>query len=224
MLAFFLYSLKYSLFNPFLDYKQFVFTQLFLQPPSDRAATVKLAETPNLFAEIRQPSTSYIAIPTVSSERRKYLTVGFLDEKTIASNQIYIVPNANLFHFGLLSSYIHMLWVRAVCGQLETRIRYSAAICYNNFPIELDLISDELFKDIEGASLDILSIRESYPDKTLAKLYDPELMPDNLVFAHGKLDKLVNKIYSKSPINSDEESIQILFDLYEKMTGVGQNA
>jgi hypothetical protein len=183
---------------------------------SEREATRKLAQTPHLFAEIRQPSASYLALPTISSERRNYLPVAFLEKEVIASNQIYVVPNAQPFHFGLLSSKMHIVWVKAVCGQLETRVRYSAAIGYNSFPVPS--ISDLKKREIAACALEVLAIRENYSEKSLADLYDPDDMPADLAEAHQKLDRTVDDCYSKAAMQSDEDRLNCLFKLYEKMT------
>lgn len=182
---------------------------------SNREATVKLAKTPHLFAEVRQPKSSYLAFPTVSSERREYIPIAFLDKKVIASNQIYVIPTADFFHFGILSSKTHMAWVRAVSGRLKTDIRYSSAICYNNFP--LPFVSEESKSMIEDAVKKIFVAREKHSSKTLSTLYDPDKMPEELLEAHRELDASVDKAYGVE--NGDDFArLDNLMKLYsEKM-------
>ncbi|HZF98390.1 MAG TPA: DNA methyltransferase, partial [Pseudoxanthomonas sp.] len=159
---------------------------------SNRETTRSLASTPTLFAEIRQPTAgSYVAIPTVSSERRPYIPIAFLDSKTIASNQIYVLADATFYHFGVLHSHMHMAWVQAVCGRLESRYRYSAGIVYNNFPWP-DLLDDKRRTAIETAAQGVLDARAQFPGSTLADLYDPLTMPPALVKAHQALDRAVD--------------------------------
>ncbi|MDD8268825.1 class I SAM-dependent DNA methyltransferase [Escherichia coli] len=189
---------------------------------SNRSATVKLAETPEKFAEIRQPKTAYLAFPTISSERRPYIPIKFYESRTIASNQVYVISDAELWLFAILSSSMHMTWIKSIGGKLETRYRYSAALCYNTFPI--GSISEKLKVQLEECALEILSIQESYPDKTLAYLYDPDTMPEELKNAHKHLDSVVESLYSKSILNSDEERLKVLLNLYCEMIEVEKNA
>jgi len=183
---------------------------------SDRETTVKLASTPHLFAEIRQPSTPYLALPTISSERRDYLPVAFMQPSIIASNQIYVIPNADAFLFGLLSSRMHIEWVKAVCGQLETRVRYSAAICYNNFP--LPKVQSASKADVEKIVMQLLGARETYSELTLAELYDPETMPPELRKAHKRLDEVIEKIYGLPDDSNATQRLKRMFDLHRKLT------
>lgn len=184
---------------------------------SDRETTVKLAECAHLFAEIRQPSTSYLALPTISSERRHYFPTAFFDKNVIASNQTYIIPGADPYLFGLISSKAFIVWMKAVGGQLETRIRFSAAICYNNFPVPI--ISSRFKQRIESAALKVLTVRENNSDLTLAELYDPDKTPEDLSEAHRLLDAEVDQCYGSNPEPTDEERLEIMFKLYEKMLG-----
>ncbi|MBG59179.1 MAG: SAM-dependent methyltransferase [Peredibacter sp.] len=184
---------------------------------SDREATKRLAETPERFAEIRQPITPYLAFPTVSSERRPYIPVRYYTQDIIASNQVYVVPGAEMFHFGILSSLMHITWVRIVGGQLETRIRYSSAICYNNFPVpEINLKQKE---KIEDCVKSIFMIRERFSEKTLSQLYDPDTMPAELFEAHLNLDRAVDEIYSKKPLANEMERLEVLLKLYLEAVG-----
>lgn len=184
---------------------------------SDREATKKLASVPHRFAEIRQPETAYLAFPTVSSERREYIPIAFVDSEAIASNQIYVVPDPAPYVFALISSRMHMCWVRAVAGQLETRIRYSASICYNTFPAPV--ISGANQAALEEAVFNVLDEREAYSERTLAELYDPDKMPEGLRNAHHEMDLAVDRCYRSRPFNSDEERLSHLFRLYVQMTG-----
>lgn len=184
---------------------------------SDRANTKKLAETPSIFAEIRQPKTNYLAFPTVSSVNRKYIPIAFLTPETIASNQLYILPNANVYYFGILTSFIHMAWVKYVCGRLKSDYRYSASIVYNNFPFP-ENPTDKQIKTIEEKAQNVLDTRAAFPANSLADLYDPLTMPPALVKAHNELDKAVDLAYRPQPFTSEAKRMEFLFELYEKYT------
>jgi hypothetical protein len=184
---------------------------------SDRANTKKLAETPTLFAEVRQPKTNYLAFPTLSSENRKYIPIAFLEPSVIASNQIYVLPNSNLFHFGVLTSMMHMAWIKSVCGRLESRYRYSASIVYNNYPWP-ENPSEKQIKTIEEKASNVLDARAEFPNRSLAELYDPLTMPPALVKAHNELDKAVDLAYRSQPFISEAKRMEFLFELYEKYT------
>ena len=184
----------------------------------DRATTRKLADTPSIFAEIRQPQTAYLAFPTLSSELRRYIPIAFLPASSIASNQVYVVAGAEAFHFGILNSGTHMAWVRAVCGRLESRYRYSAGIVYNNFPWPNPMPAQKL--RVEEKARAVLAAREPYlPPRgtgTLADLYDPLTMPAALARAHAELDRAVERCYRPEPFGSDRERVEHLFRLYEQ--------
>ena len=152
----------------------------------------KLAETPMLFRETRNPR-SYIVVPAVSSERRKYIPLGFLDDSTIVSNLVTFIPDATLCHFGILTSNIHNAWTRAVCGRLKSDYRYSKDIVYNNFPWPNPTEAQQAA--IEAAAQGVLDAWALFPDCSLANLYDPNTMPPELVKAHKKLDKAVWAAY-----------------------------
>jgi hypothetical protein len=184
---------------------------------SDRANTKKLAETPTLFAEVRQPKTSYLAFPTVSSVNRKYIPIAFLSPETIASNQLYVLPNANVYYFGILTSFIHMAWVKSVCGRLKSDYRYSASIVYNNFPFP-ENPTDKQIKAIEEKAQKVLDTRAEFPSNSLADLYDPLSMPPQLVKAHNELDKAVDLAYRSQPFTSEANRMEFLFELYERYT------
>ncbi|GHV41783.1 methylase [Spirochaetia bacterium] len=187
-----------------------------LRENSTREATQKLAEFPTLFGEIRQPDTDYIIIPRHSSERRKYIPIGFLSKDIIVGDSNIIIPNATLYDFGILTSAMHMAWMRYVCGRLKSDYRYSASIVYNNFP--WPTATDKQKKEIEKAAQEVLNARGIYPDLSLAVLYDSDNMIPELVKAHQKLDKLVEQSYGKT-FTDDAARVAHLFELYQKMTG-----
>lgn len=184
---------------------------------SGRGATNKLATSPHLFGEIRQPKSDYIFIPLTSSEKRNYIPFDFINKKYIANNSCGLIPNASIFHFGILTSKMHMTWVRYVCGRLESRYRYSNEIVYNNFPWT-NGISKTKKDAVEKLAQSVLTIRKKYleADYTLAKLY--KKMPDDLVLAHQKLDNAVDKCYRDAPFTTDAKRIEFLFELYEDYT------
>lgn len=183
----------------------------------DRETTRKLAKTPTVFAEIRQPDSDYVAIPTVSSELRDFIPIAFLPREVVASNQIYVLPNAGLYDFGVLTSTMHMAWVRRVCGRLESRYRYSAKLVYNNFPWP-ESPTDAQKAAVEQAAQGVLDARAKFPDQTLADLYDPLAMPKPLRDAHRALDRAVDRCYRKNPFDSERARVEFLFDLYQKLT------
>ena len=186
-----------------------------LRQKSTREATKKLAETPTLFGEIRQPESDYIMIPLTTSENRKYIPLDLLKKDYISNNSISIVHNANLYEFGVLISIMHMTWVNYVCGRLEGRYRYSNEIVYNNFPWPENSNEGKKQK-VEEAAQKVLDARNQYPDSSLADLYDPLSMPPDLVKAHNSLDKAVDKCYRSQPFTTELNRIEFLFDLYEK--------
>jgi hypothetical protein len=184
---------------------------------SNRAATNKLAEKPMLFGEIRQPNSKYIIIPKVSSENRKYIPIGILEPTTITSGSALIIPNANLFMFGIMTSVMHMTWMAHICGRLESRFQYSASIVYNNFPFP-DNPNDKQVKAIETAAQNVLDTRLQFPNSSLADLYDPLTMPPALVKAHNELDKAVDLAYRSQQFTTEAKRMEFLFELYEKYT------
>ena len=183
---------------------------------SKREATKKLAVTPYKFGEIRHQETSAIIVPSVSSEKRTYIPMGMMnsDEIIIAPN--FAIYDAPMWLFGILTSLMHMAWVKTVGGRLKTDYRYSAQLCYNTFPFPK--ITEAKKQEIEEAAEEVLLVREDYPGKTLAELYDPDKMPDDLREAHHKLDLIVESCYQDKPFANDEERLECLFKLYEKMT------
>ena len=183
---------------------------------STKEATRRQASTPQLFTEDRQPETDYLILPVVSSERRNYVPIAYNNKNIIANTNAQMIPDASTFVFGVVTSRIHNNWMKAVCGRLELRYAYSASIVYNTFPFPK--ISAEKKAEIEAAAEDVLVTREFYPDKTLAELYDPDKMPQDLREAHEKLDDIVESCYPGYPFASDEARLECLFKLYEKMT------
>ena len=160
------------------------------------------------------PDSQYIAIPEVSSERRKYIPIAFFDKDTFSSNLVRILKG-NLYHFAILTSAMHMTWMRTVCGRLKSDYRYSRDLCYNTFP--WPTVSEEQKKAVSELADMVLNIRNMYPDKTLAEMYDPDKMPEPLAEAHHNLDMAVDSLYRNTPFESDEERLQLLFKLYEKL-------
>ncbi len=182
---------------------------------SNREATRKLANTPYLFGEIRQPvEGNYILIPRISSEKRKYIPIGFLDHETIASDATLIIPNATMYEFGVLTSIVHNVWVRYVCGRLEMRYRYSAEIVYNNFPWPDS--TDEQKKKIEETAKKVLDARANHPAASLATLYGV-FMPQDLFEAHQENDKAVMRVYGFSSNLTESEIASKLFKRYEDL-------
>ena len=176
----------------------------------------KLAETPTLFRETNNPQ-SYIVVPAVSSEKRRYVPLGFLDSDTIATNLVITIPNATLYHFGVLTSNVHMAWMRTVCGRLEMRYRYSKDIVYNNFP--WPELTEEHKTKIEQTAQAILDARELYPDSSLADLYDELTMPSELRTAHQNNDRAVMEAYGFwGKLNSESECVAELMKLYQEKT------
>jgi len=184
---------------------------------SKSADTRKHAATPTLFREQKNPKTAII-IPKVSSEKRDYIPIGFIDNSTIVTDLAFIIPDATLYHFGILSSRMHMAWMRAVAGRLEMRYRYSKDIVYNNFiwPDDPAILHFTLYTlhSICAAAQMVLDARAAHPNATLADLYDPLTMPPDLVKAHAHLDALVDKAYGLSPSCTDADRVAHLFKLY----------
>jgi hypothetical protein len=182
---------------------------------SKSAPTKRLAATPTRFHVENFPDAPFLLIPEVSSERRYYLPIGFEKPPTMCSNLVKIMPNASLYHFGILSSLMHNAWMRTVCGRLESRYRYSVGIVYNNFPWPLH-ISDKQRHAVEAAAQAVLNVRSSFPDSSLAQLYDPLTMPPGLTKAHQALDQQVDKAYGNVKFESEGARMSFLFQLYQK--------
>jgi hypothetical protein len=184
---------------------------------SKRPTTKELAKTPSLFGEIRQPSRRYLAIPKTSSETRAYIPMAFLEPEVIAGSDIFTIPDAGVFHFGILTSQMHMAWLRNVCGRLKSDYRYSARIVYNNYPWPV-AVTDKQRAAVEAAAQAVLDARAKFPTSTLADLYDPLTMPAPLLKAHQTLDRTVDRCYRSEPFPSDRHRVEYLFALYEKIT------
>jgi hypothetical protein len=181
------------------------------------APTQKIAATPTRFHVENMPNTPYLVIPEVTSERRTYIPIGFMSPEFICSNLVKIVPNATLYHFGVLSSLLHMTWVKYVCGRLESRFRYSNTIVYNNFPWA-ESPTEAQKQAVERAAQAVLDARQQFPSSSLADLYDPLSMPPALVKAHQDLDRAVDKCYRPKAFSTEQERITFLFELYERYT------
>jgi hypothetical protein len=194
---------------------------------STKAATVEMAASPALFGELRQPKTNYLLIPSVSSERRKYVPIGYIDHQVIVSNLVYALPDATLFHFGVMTSAMHNAFMRFTCGRLKSDFRYSNTIVYNNYPwpgFAGEALSDKHRNAIEQAAQCVLDARAQFADASLADLYDPLTMPPALLKAHQKLDTAVDAAYQpsggKKTYASDAERVAFLFELYQRITSL----
>ncbi|MGE0994797.1 type IIL restriction-modification enzyme MmeI, partial [Bacillus sp. GMa5/2] len=177
------------------------------------AGAIKLADTPTTFRDTLNYK-HYIVIPIVSSESREYVPLGFFDENTIPTNQVQLIPDANLYEFGILSSSVHMAWMRGVCGRFEMRYRYTAKIVYNTFP--WPKATDEEKSLVEDAAQEILNERAKFTEESLAGLYDSVLMPQTLRRAHNNLDKVVRKLYGFTK-ETEQEIIIELMKRYDKL-------
>ena len=182
---------------------------------SDKAMQ-KLAMTPTLFRETNNPD-SCLVIPVVSSELRDYIPMGFIDKDTISTNGNLIMPDSNLFHFGVLMSAMHMSWVKTTCGRLKSDLRYSKDIVYNNYPWP-ENPTEKQMKLIEEKAQTVLDVRASFPNSSLADLYNPLTMPAELVKAHNELNKSVDAAYSRQIFSTEAKRMEFLFELYEKYT------
>ena len=183
---------------------------------SSAADTRATADRPYLFFRTPQTDSDYLCIPEVSSERRRYIPIGFMDKKTIASNKVLIVPNTGLFHFGVLTSNVHMAWMRIVCGRLKSDYQYSGAMVYNTFPWPTPTKEQEI--KIEQTAQAILDARALYPDASLADLYDETTMPPELRKAHQQNDKAVMMAYGFwGKLNSEPACVSELMKMYQQL-------
>lgn len=185
------------------------------------------AGTPTQFQKIRQPASNYLLIPSVSSERRNYVPIGFMDTNVVVSNLVYAVPDATLLHFGVMTSSMHNAFMRFTCGRLKSDFRYSNTIVYNNYPwpgFAGEPLSDKHRTAIEQAAQCVLDARAQFEDSSLADLYDPLTMPPALLKAHQKLDTAVDAAYQpsggKKSYTSDAERVAFLFELYRRITSL----
>ena len=189
-----------------------------LRLKSPKKATQDSASTPTLFQEIRHTESNYIIVPSVSSENRNYIPFGFVSSDIIVTNLVFMIPNASLYHFGILTSNVHNAWSRAVCGRIGMSYRYSNTIVYNNFP--WPQVSDKQNSEIEKLAQAVLDAREKYPTSSLADLYDPLTMPSDLLKAHRSLDSAVMKLYG-FPVKKDfteADCVAALMEMYQKLT------
>ncbi len=176
------------------------------------------ANRPYQFRWVNRAEKSQIVLPVVSSQRREYIPMDFIDKESIIINSAQVIFDPDPFVFGILNSKIHMAWVRLVGGKLKTDYRYNAGLCYNCFPLP-DLTEKQ--KEIICTHVfNLLDERELHPEKTMAQLYDPDKMPDGLRQAHHAMDLAVEKCYRSKPFASDEERLEYLFTLYEEMIRV----
>ena len=185
-----------------------------LRASSPRAATRKLASHPAMFGEIRQPSSSYLAVPSVSSEDRRYVPIAWFSSDIITNNAVFVIGNAPLSTFALLSSLPFNVWNKSVSGRLESRVRVSNTITYNNFPFPS--MTGARLEKVEAAAKAVLAARDSYPNSSLADLYESTSMPPNLSKAHAKLDAEILAIYGLKSTASDSEILECLFSNYLK--------
>jgi len=183
---------------------------------SKSAPTRKLAETPTRFHVENIPTKSFIVIPKVSSVRRRYIPIGFISADTLISDLCFINTSITVYHFGVLTSSMHMSWVRQVGGRLKSDYRYSASLVYNNYPWPIDA-TDAQKTAVDVKAQAVLDARALFPNSSLADLYDPNTMPSALTKAHAELDRAVEKCYRKEPFKSDRERVEFLFMLYEKL-------
>ena len=183
---------------------------------SKSAGTRKIADKPTRFHVENMPVGNYIVIPEVSSEKRRYVPMGYMDDSVLCSNKLRLMPNASLYHFGVLTSNVHMAWMRAVCGRLEMRYDYSIKIVYNNFPWPSP--DHPVKARIEQTAQAILDARALYPDCSLADLYDEVTMPPELRKAHQQNDKAVMQAYGFwGKLNTETECVAELMKMYQEL-------
>ena len=183
---------------------------------SPAATTRNAAKTPKRFAVDAQPDSNYLVVPQVSSQRREYLPIGFMSPDIIASNLVFIIPNATLYHFGVMSSRCHNAWMRVVCGRMKSDYRYGGDLVYNNF-VWPDPTPD-IISRIESCAQAVLDVRATYPDCSLAELYDPDKMPADLRTSHLELDAAVEAAYGVDFDGDEEKIVAHLFKLYAEKT------
>lgn len=187
---------------------------------STKAATVEIAKTPYKFGEIRQSGNEeLIIVPSVSSESRDYLPVGFVESGSIVSNLAFALYDAPLWNMALIASTIHRVWIATVCGKMRIHYRYSNTIGWNTFPVPM--LTEKNKEDLTRCAEDILLAREAHFPATTEDLYDPKTMPDNLRIAHDRNDEVIERIYIGRRFKNDTERLEKLFDLYTKMTSSG---
>ena len=184
---------------------------------SPKESTRNRADRPALFDQLRQPTSRYIVIPRHSSENRKYVPFAYFNPDVIIGDSCTAVPDATLYHFGVITSAAHMAWMRVVCGRLESRYRYSNKLVYNNYPWPTTE-NDRQRMEVEACAQAVLDARVQFPNETMADLYDPIQTPPALAKAHADLDRAVDRCYRAKPFASDRERVEHLFALYETLT------
>ena len=180
---------------------------------SPASTTRNAAKYPKLFAVDAQPDTDYLAIPQVSSSRRKYLPIGFMSPEIIASNLLFIIPEASRYTFGVISSQFHNAWMRVTCGRMKSDYRYGGDLVYNTFVWPNPTKEQKLL--IENCAQAVMDVRDNHPGTSLAYLYDPDTMPDDLLSAHRALDAAVEAAYGVDFGGDEEKIVAHLFKLYE---------
>ena len=183
---------------------------------SSKAATVKFAAYPQLFMEDRQPLNDYLAVPEVSSENRYYVPIGFLSSEVVASNKLQIISNGSQWLFGVLTSAMHMTWMRYVTGRLKSDYSYSNSLVYNNFPFPPSPSAKQVAA-VEAAARQVLAARAQFPQESLATLYDPLTMPPALVKAHQTLDRAVDLCYRTAAFPTELSRLEFLFEQYRQL-------
>lgn len=187
---------------------------------STKKATQKKAETPHLFDEIKEPKDNYVALPIVSSEGRDYIPISFLDKSIVPGNKLFFMEGSSLYHLGIITSGVHMAWMRMTCGRLEMRYSYSNTIVYNNYPWPEAM--EEQKKEIASLAQSVLDARADFPEYTLADMYDPRYMPPALRKAHKNLDRAVLKLYGLKPDTAEQDIVRHLLGLYKELSEVDE--
>lgn len=182
---------------------------------SKRASTLAIAELPDRYNVQVVPDRSFLVIPKVSSERREYVPIGWLTPPTIPSDLVFVLQEVELWHFGMLTSRMHMAWLGGIGGRLKSDFRYSIGNVYNTFP--WPQVTDADRDRLARAAQAVLDARAKFPSATLADLYDPDTMPGALRKAHTALDRLVDRLYRERPFEADRERVEHLMVLYEQL-------
>jgi hypothetical protein len=183
---------------------------------SKASTTREYAAYPTRFRQIAQTAGNYVLVPGHTSENRQYIPFAFFGPEVIASNACFFIQNATPFHFGVISSQMHMAWVKQFCGRIKSDYRYSKDIVYNNFPWPQEVDAAKKAA-VEVAAQSVLDARAAFANQTLADLYDPLAMPKQLRDAHLKLDRAVDKCYRSAAFTSDRLRVEFLFGLYERL-------
>lgn len=183
---------------------------------SKRSSTLRAAEMPTLFGAPFECESDYIAIPKVSSENRSYVPIDYLPKEIIPGDKLFVMQRVSIYHFGILTSNVHMAWTRAVCGRLKSDYSYSNTIVYNNFPWPTP--SEKQMKKIEQTVQDILDVRAKYPNSSLADLYDKTAMPPELFKAHQANDRAVMDAYGFDHNMTESQIVAVLFKMYKNLT------